>query len=116
MHSQKLQLRIFFIHRVIPDMQWLVFSNVTIFKSSSKNASAPTKGKRGRRRKICSNNVKVTKVEMMKIWCINPVNDNSLTVVESQESSPYCIEVEKRQKAKKRKSLSKLKEKNSGRD
>jgi len=101
-------------YRVIPDMQWLLFTNVTIFKSSSKNASAPTKGKRGRRRKICSNNVKVTKVEMMKIWCINPVNDNSLTVVESQESSPYCIEVEKRQKAKKRKSLSKLKEKNSG--
>jgi len=97
-------------YRVIPDMQWLLFTNVTIFKSSPKSDVLPTKAKRGRRRL----GSKVTKVEKMKIWCIDPINDNSLMVVDSPEISPYCVEVEQRKKAKKRKSLLKSKDKNTG--
>ena len=93
-------------------MQWLLFTNVTIFKSSPKSDVLPTKAKRGRRRL----GSKVTKVEKMKIWCIDPINDNSLMVVDSPEISPYCVEVEQRKKAKKRKSLLKSKDKNTGRD
>ena len=80
---------------MIPDQQWLVFSNVTIYKiSTNKKNFSEKKLKK----------IKICKVKKMKMWCLNPVNDDTLMVVDDQ-IDPYVIEVEKKSKSKRKKKI-----------
>ena len=85
--------------RVIPDQQWLVLKNVTIYKISTNKKNCNEK--KWRRKRIC-------KVDKMKMWCLDSVEDDTFLVVDDL-SNPYVVEVEKKSKTK-RKRIAALKE------
>ena len=80
-------------------MQWLVFNNVTIYKVSPKRNC--NTNKRGRKAKTFTKNI-VCKVDKMKLWCHDTINDETLTVSDTS-TSPYTIEVEKKTRERKKK-------------
>ena len=83
---------LFLSFRVIPDQQWLVLKNVTIYKISTNKKNCNEK--KWRRKRIC-------KVDKMKMWCLDSVEDDTFLVVDDL-SNPYVVEVEKKSKNKRK--------------
>ena len=80
---------------MIHDQQWHVFTNVTFYKISTNENNF--NGKKRKRKRIC-------KVDKMKMWCLDPVNDDTLVVVDDL-SDPYVVEVEKKSKMKRKRKV-----------
>ena len=76
-------------------MNYIWLKNVEVFKSSKKRSTSKKKKQKKPHfvERIC-------KVEFLKLWCNDPVDDETCVMVEDSVS-PYCIELEKKAKVKK---------------
>ena len=86
----------FFTPRILPDMQWWMFSDVTFYKK-------PIKGSSSRR------GVKLGKFDNVKMWAVDSNDGDDKNIRVEGKPNPYVLEVQEVKKVKKKpKKMSKV--------